>query len=323
MDDIDENQNFTNRKREIAKNFSSILTQHEELRRATLLKHRKVSTQLKLDMIQRQLSTLHRSNDSDRQFYHLQMAELSNELHDLGSNLDQAEKHAFYSKKRLMRHCGISLDNSRNLSTSNPSLWTSAEDLRGSRSSLKARVRHLVSASPTGKLKKINFFGELRAAASLSSLNMKSGSPTSDDSNSDAASPKDTSSKSWKKFPFRFLGHLVDSRFRRSFWRKSKSTSSAQMTKSAGNILEENKDDKDKDDCFEGDEDVFNSTSSSSEEEVEEEEFQPVKVTPRYAVRGPVVRKISSHQKAQVDPAVLAEIEDFEKMAENYIKQHS
>lgn len=41
-------QNFTNRKKEMARDFSSILSQHEELRRATLLKHRKVSTQLKV-----------------------------------------------------------------------------------------------------------------------------------------------------------------------------------------------------------------------------------------------------------------------------------
>ncbi|GBM24029.1 hypothetical protein AVEN_33990-1 [Araneus ventricosus] len=236
MEHLDLNQNLTQKNGNINKEFNSILTQHEDLRRATLLKHRKVSTQLKMDMVQRQLSCLRRSHtDSEtaRQFYRSQMAELSSELQDLD-------------------------------------------------------------------------------------LNTKSGSPTNGEEDS---SPKD--SKPWKA-PLKFLGNLVDSRIRRKLWGSSNRTKSVE-------ILDDKKDSSDIEskDCngFGITDDTSSSSSSSSEsndeDEVEEiEEWRPKRGS-RSAWKAPVARKISNNQKAQIDPAILAEIEDFEKMAAQYIKQHS
>ncbi|GFT41447.1 uncharacterized protein NPIL_60251 [Nephila pilipes] len=332
MDHVDVNQNFTNNNGSLNKDVSSILSQHEALRRATLLKHRKVSTQLKLDMVQRQLSGLRRSvtdSDSARQFYRKQMAELSNELQDLDCNLDKVERSAFYARKRLLRQCGMDFVSSSTgaipLSSSHSAIFSSSEHLSrsNSRSSLKSKVCHLMS-SPGNRFRKRHLLGELRAVASLSSLNTKSGSPTHCEDEKEG-SPKDT--KSWKA-PLKFLGNFVDSRIRRRLW------GSSTRTKSADNILEEKKDnsrhsDSENKDCngFETTEEGYSSSDSSSEsdvdDEVEEIEQWKPKSASKCTWKAPVARKISNHQKAQIDPAILAEIEDFERMAAQYIKQHT
>ncbi|GIX97909.1 hypothetical protein CEXT_735931 [Caerostris extrusa] len=276
-------------------------------------------------MVQRQLSGLRRSvtdSDTARQFYRSQMAELSHELQDLDCSLSKVERNAFYAKKRLFRQYGMDNVSSSTgaipLSSSHPAIFTSNENLTrsSSRNSLKSKVQHLVS-SPN-KFKKKHLFGELRAVASLSSLNIKSGSPT----NGEEDSPSKDNSKPWKA-PLRFLGHLVDSRFRRKLW------GSAKRTKSVDHILQDKKDSSDTEskECngFDITEDAYSSSESSSsesndEDEMEEiEEWRPKKCT----WKAPVARKISNNQKAQVDPALLAEIEEFEKMAAQYIKQHS
>ncbi|GIY56760.1 uncharacterized protein CDAR_218661 [Caerostris darwini] len=150
------------------------------------------------------------------------------------------------------------------------------------------------------------------------SVHIKSGSPT----NGEEDSHSKDNSKPWKA-PLRFLGHLVDSRFRRKLW------GSAKRTKSVDHILQDKKDSSDTEskECngFDITEDAYSSSESSSsesndEDEMEEiEEWRPKKCT----WKAPVARKISNNQKAQVDPALLAEIEEFEKMAAQYIKQHS
>ncbi|CAL1274270.1 unnamed protein product [Larinioides sclopetarius] len=328
MEQLDLNQNFTQKNGNIIKEFNSILTQHEDLRRATLLKHRKVSTQLKLDMVQRQLSCLRRSHtDSDtaRQFYRSQMAELSSELQDLDCSLNKVERNAFYARKRLLRQYGMEYVSQStgaiSLSSSHPAIFSSNDNLHRStsRNSLKSKVSHLVSSSSTShKSKKRHFFGELRAVASLSSLNTKSGSPTNGEEDN---SPKD--SKPWKA-PLKFLGNLVDSRIRRKLWGSSNRTKSVE-------ILDDKKESSDIEskDCngFGITDDTTSSSSSSSEsndeEEVEENEEWRPKRGSSSAWKAPVARKISHNQKAQIDPAILAEIEDFEKMAAQYIKQHS
>ncbi|KAF8781833.1 uncharacterized protein LOC129964187 [Argiope bruennichi] len=329
MEHLDLNQNLTQKNGNITKEFNSILTQHEDLRRATLLKHRKVSTQLKLDMVQRQLSCLRRSHtDSEtaRQFYRSQMAELSSELQDLDCSLNKVERNAFYARKRLLRQYGMEYVSQStgaiSLSSSHPAIFSSNDNLQRStsRSSLISKVSHLVSSSPSHKSKKRHFFGELRAVASLSSLNTKSGSQANGEEDS---SPPSKDSKPWKA-PLKFLGNLVDSRIRRKLW-------GSDRTKSVDHIMDDKKESSDIEskDCngFGITDDTSSSSTSSSEsndeEEVEEiEEWRPKRGS-RSAWKAPVARKISNNQKAQIDPAILAEIEEFEKMAAQYIKQHS
>ncbi|GFX50602.1 DUF5641 domain-containing protein [Trichonephila clavipes] len=155
-------------------------------------------------------------------------------------------------------------------------------------------------------------------------INIKSSSPTHNDDDKEDSS-KDT--KSWKA-PLRFLGNFVDSRIRRRLW------GSSSRTKSADNILEEKKNNSHHSDCenkncngFETAEDEYSSSDSSSEsdddDEVEEIEQWKPKSASKCTWKAPVARKISNNQKAQIDPAILAEIEDFERMAAQYIKQHT
>ncbi|XP_035229729.1 uncharacterized protein LOC118201692 [Stegodyphus dumicola] len=278
-------------------------------------------------MVQRQLNNLRRTvpeSENDRQFYRQQMSELSNELQDLGSTLEKMERNAYYARRRMLRHYGTDFGSTGalHLSSSHPAIYSSSETLSQSsgRNSLKKKVYHMMS-SPTEKLRKRHLFGELRAVASLSSLNIKS---TSHASCEDVNISKDA--KPWKG-PFKFLGNLMDSRIRRKLWGSTK------RIKSEDNILEEKKASSSLDiskDCngfnTSGTEDNLSSSSSSEssdEEEVEESEKWVSTVPAKHVWKAPVVRKVASSQRAQIDPAILAEIEDFEKMAAQYISQHS
>lgn len=297
------------------------ISQQEALRRATLLKHRKVSTQLKLDMVQRQLSELRNSSSSDRQFYRSQLSELSNELEDLGNSLEKVERSAFYARRRMLRCTGV--HGILQLSASHPAIYSSSETLdQSSKNGLKNRMHNLMP-SPTIRFRKKHLLGELRSSASLSSLHVKSTSHSS----CDDIAVKD--SKVWKA-PFRFLGHIVDNRICRKIW------GSAKRTKSEDNVSEEPKSRKsvrNSDDHHVsvnglGKADDFSSSSSSSEADSSDEsdddnkEWETRKAIKKHIWKGPVERKVSS-QKQQIDPAILAEIDDFEKMAAQYIKLHT
>lgn len=118
-------------------------------------------------MVQRQLSELRNSSSSaDRQFYRLQLSELSNELQDLGHTLEKVERSAFYARRRMLRYYGA--NGGIQLSASHPAIYSSNETLdQNSKSGVKNRMHHLMP-SPTMRFKKKHFLGELRAVASLS-----------------------------------------------------------------------------------------------------------------------------------------------------------
>ncbi|XP_054720867.1 uncharacterized protein LOC129230490 [Uloborus diversus] len=176
--------------------------EHEGLRKMTLLKQRKVSAQLKLEMMQRELQQKRRT-DAERRFYRLQLQELSGELQDLGRSLERG-----YS-----------------LSSSNPTIAVSRESLN--EPIRKQRVTHQAS-TPNCHINHHHPLGELRAVASLSSLNTK---PSSSESRS---FPKDA--KPWKA-PLKFLGNLMDNTgFRRRIWRSF----SSKQIQSDDSVLNQN-----------------------------------------------------------------------------------
>lgn len=123
-------------------------------------------------------------------------------------------------------------------------------------------------------------------------------------------------SKVWKA-PFRFLGHIVDNRICRKIW------GGAKRAKSHDNVSEEpsarrSLQDIENGNCMNGlgkEEDNFLTSSSSEAESSEESEDEENKewntraTTKRPVWKGPVERKVSSSQKQQIDPAILAEIE--------------
>ena len=118
-------------------------------------------------MVQRQLSELRNSSNTDRQFYRSQLSELSNELEDLGNTLEKVERNAFYARRRLLRCHGD--HGILQLSASHPAIYSSNETLdQSSKHGLKNRMHHLMP-SPTLRFKKRHLLGELRSAASLSS----------------------------------------------------------------------------------------------------------------------------------------------------------
>lgn len=122
-------------------------------------------------------------------------------------------------------------------------------------------------------------------------------------------------SKTWKA-PLKFLGHIVDNRICRKFWGSTK------RMKSADNITEnEHKSrrslhDVDSKICngLRKKEDDFSSSSSSSSESSDEsdeesKDWNSRKMSKKHVWKGPVERKVSSNQKPQIDPALMAEIE--------------
>ena len=118
----------------------------------------------------------------------------------------------------------------------------------------------------------------------------------------------------WKA-PFRFLGHIVDNRICRKIWGSTK------RTKSEDNVSEDCKTRKSVQDIehhvcngHEKKEDDYSSSSSSEtessdESEEDEKEWDTRKTSRKYVWKFPVERKVSSSQKQQIDPALLAEIE--------------
>lgn len=113
----------------------------------------------------------------------------------------------------------------------------------------------------------------------------------------------------------RFLGHIVDNRICRKIWRSTK------RTKSEDNVSEEPKTRKSLEDIEphtcngHGKKDDEYSSSSSSgtessgESDEEEKEWDMRKTNRTHIWKGPVERKVSSGQKQQIDPAILAEID--------------
>lgn len=133
-------------------------------------------------------------------------------------------------------------------------------------------------------------------------------------SSCDDIAAKDT--KVWKA-PLRFLGHLVvDNRICRRIWGSHKRTKSQDNVSVEEAKTRDSLHDIENNNCnglVKKDEDFLSSSSSESDssEDSEDEgkEWNAIKTTKKHIWKGPVERKVSSSQKQQIDPAVLAEIE--------------
>lgn len=244
--------------------------QQEALRKATYLRQRKISTQLKADTIRKQLSKSTKSKNrrpkslceapEEVEFYEGQLEELNKKLKNIHTSLGQTEMQAEVAYRKLGRkresemkrlHSDVDLHgasfkrSSEPYLTPKPTIWVSRsqDDCRLDRKHSKSCsfVRKGTTGSSPKSVRKY-FSDGLKFSASVTSIseaNKKSHSGSTVSPSSGNVSNTSSPTVKNRISPLRLLGNFVDSRLMRARNRVKKAEGNGQRQSESSSSLEE------------------------------------------------------------------------------------